>query len=106
MRKITKESVAAFIAGMPFSKGNMRVSINDAGAVCMELHGNLIAIRYSDGHKETEISNAGWSSNTTKERLNGLLKALGMADCQIYQKDFVWYWKGNREFPHNEFVRV
>jgi len=34
------------------------------------------------------ITNAGWQSNTTKERLNGL------SGVSIYQKNFQWFLNG------------
>lgn len=101
MRKITQQSVSAFFAGVNFKSGNMSVQSDSNGYYEMRLHGNLIAYRCNDG---IFISNAGWSSNTTKERLNGILSHLN-AGC-IYQRDFVWYWKDGQEFPYNEFVKV
>ncbi len=49
------------------------------------LHGNKIAEWREDG---LWITNAGWSSNTTKERLNGV------RGVSIYQKNFAWYLNG------------
>ena len=86
MRKITKEACRAFesIDGI-FKKSNTEVRrINDVSAE-MYLHGNLIAYSNADG---IYISNGGWSSNTTKERLNGL------TGVHIQQRDFVWYLNG------------
>lgn len=92
MRKVTQNTVNAFIAGKPYTEGNTAVTTNAHGAVCMTLHGNLIAIRYPDGDKETEISHAGWPTPTTKERLNGLLQSINGKG--IYQKKGVWYIDG------------
>lgn len=104
MRKITQQAVNAFIAGRKFSSGNTTVEFTDHGHIVMTLHNNIIAIRYCDGDKATEVTNAGWTSNTTKERLNGILDTLSVSG--IYQRDWVWYWKDGVEFPHNEFVKV
>lgn len=101
MRKITQQAVNAFIAGRDFNSGNTTVAVNQHD-VSMRLHGNLIAVKYKDSGN-VHITNAGWSSKTTKERLNGILDALNVG--RIYQRDFVWYWNGE-EFPHNEFVKV
>ena len=60
------------------------------------LHGNCIAKRVNG---KIFISNAGWNSNTTKERLNGL-------GAGIYQKNYEWYWKDGEDFPHNTFVEI
>lgn len=85
MRKITRQSVAAFIAGEEFRSGNTRVTVEN-GIVWLELHGNRIACRDGTG---TYITDAGWQSVTTKERLNGLLYQLNAGG--IHQKDWRWY---------------
>ena len=100
MRQITKEAVNKFLQGENYSKNNTQVW---SGYECspqritkLFLHGNLIAQRSAYG--QTIITNSGWFSNTTKERLNGLLENLGFD--KIYQKKFKWYlmdkpWNGN-----------
>lgn len=100
-RKITMDSVHAFIAGKPFRRENMSVTINDSGTVYLRLHGNAIATRMSDG--KVYINTCGWETNTTKERLNYLLYAVG-SDLKIVQKKGVWYlgdlpWDG-------EFIQI
>ena len=85
MRKITYESCRAFYNATDFKKNNTKVvRINEVSAE-MYLHGNLIA--YSDP-EGIYISNAGWPTNTTKERLNGF------DGVHIHQKDFQWYLNG------------
>ena len=81
MRKITHDAATAFHKLLPFSRGNTKVVVymdnvpTDMGAnaepsmVRMYLHGNCIAQRTALG---TTISNCGWFTPTTKERLNGL----------------------------------
>jgi len=91
MRKITKESVIAFNNAVPFKKGNMEIRVLP-NVTIMFLHGNAIAYKYKDG--TLKITNAGWQSNTTKERLNGL------HGVNIYQKNWEWYlnnqlWNGS-----------
>ena len=85
-RKITKESVRAFIEGRKFSKGNMSVEV-ELGYTKLKLHGNTIAT--IDALGVMSISNAGWASNTTKERLNGL------PNVSVNQKNWNWYLNGN-----------
>ena len=65
MRRITEHAVNAFENGGKLSEGNM--SVHDG---LMYLHGNLIA-KYNDQGR-LEISNCGWFSPTTAERLGGL----------------------------------
>ena len=85
-RKITQESVSAFLAGRKFKKGNMSVEV-ELGYTKLKLHGNTIAT--IDALGVLSISNAGWQSNTTKERLNGL------PNVHINQKNWSWYLNGN-----------
>lgn len=86
-RKITVESCNAFMSARQFNKDNTSVSI-EADTLIMRLHGNEIA-RRPVGSNKIEITNAGWFSTTTKERLNGLP---GVSVCQ---KKGVWFLNGN-----------
>jgi len=95
MRKITKESVSAFLDRKPFKKSNMEVD-EYLGKFRLKLHGNTIAVL--DEFNMLSVSNAGWASNTTKERLNGL-PIVG-----IHQKNFQWYLNGNEW--NGEWTRV
>ena len=86
MRKITKEAVSKFLSREPFRKSNMSVE-ESYGLYKLKLHGNTIAT--IDELGVLSVSNAGWASNTTKERLNGL------PNVRINQKNWTWYLKGN-----------
>jgi hypothetical protein len=103
MRKITEQSIDAFNYNDDFRKANMRVE-NTLMTTSMFLHDNLIAHKDADG---LHITNAGWQSNTTKERLNGL------NGVSIQQKNFVWYlngkeWDGKfaRVSPNGQWIYV
>lgn len=91
MKQITKESIAAFMKGEYFRKANMEVRViaTEKGVPCvfhLKLHGNTIAIRHTNARTEKlQITNCGWKSNTTKERLNAL------PGVSIYQKNWEWY---------------
>jgi len=86
MRKITREAVAAFMGGYDFRSSNTEVLVSeDTGAVTLFLHGNAIARRDSNGLR---VSNGGWSSNTTKERLNGI------PGVSVAQRNFEWFLNG------------
>lgn len=50
------------------------------------LHGNAIARHTPEG---VEVTTAGWNSNTTKERLNGI------PGVHIQQKNFALFLNGN-----------
>lgn len=68
-RKITQESVQNFYNRVKFNKSNMSVQIEDDGYPLLKLHGNTIAGQDSGG---VWITDAGWPTRTTFERLNGL----------------------------------
>lgn len=72
MRQTTKKAVQAFMADTPINLGNTSVTSNESGITIMQLFGNEIARKNWNGNGEIEISNAGYFTATTKERLNGL----------------------------------
>ncbi len=82
MRKITKESARAYSNNNMYKKDNTKVI-----GSCFYLHDNLIAEKTKD---TLYIYDGGWQSNTTKERLNGILYYLGLG--HVFQKDFAWYY--------------
>jgi hypothetical protein len=87
MRTITNESVNAFINGRSFKKANMKVVINEVTKnVALYLHNNMIALLSGN---ELMINHQGWQTNTTKERLNGVLDAFNLP--RLSQKKGVWY---------------
>ncbi len=87
MRQITQQSIDAFMNAKPFNKQNMSVDVLP-NVTILRLHGNAIAYRYNNPEKTLSITNCGWFSNTTKERLNGL------PNVSIQQKNFDWYLNG------------
>ena len=94
-RKITNESIDKFLSRETFKKSNMEVD-QCYGQYRLKLHGNTIAVL--DEFNMLSISNAGWESNTTKERLNGL------PHVRIHQRKFQWYLNGNEW--NGEWTRV
>lgn len=91
MRKITRQAVDAFMNGEPFNLDNTQVMVmlQTYPLIHLRLHGNVIAERYKhDNEWVIKITNAGWFSATTKERLNGL------PGVRIHQKAGVWYLNG------------
>ncbi len=86
MKLVTQKSVSAFYNNAKGTFGsNTEVVVQDNGETKLFLFGNLIAVR---NNGVTRISNAGWESNTTKERLNGLV------GVHIQQKKGQWYLNG------------
>ena len=80
MRKVTKTIKSAFMRGDKCTVGNTRT---DGKAIW--LHGNRIVERREDG---IYVNNAGWFSNTTRERLS--------AFCNVYQRNFNWFINGEK----------
>jgi hypothetical protein len=89
MRLITKQAIEAFMDARPFKKSNMQVEVQ-SNVTILRLFDNPIAYRYNDPDKTLSISNCGWQSNTTKERLNAI------PGVSIQQKKFEWYLNGEK----------
>ena len=87
MRQITQQSVNAFLNAQKFNRQNMQVEVLP-NVTILKLHNNAIAYRYNDPEKTLTISNCGWFTPTTKERLNAL------PNVNIVQKSFKWYLNG------------
>jgi hypothetical protein len=87
MRQITNDSINAFLNARKFNRQNMSVEVLP-NVTILKLHNNAIAYKYNDPEKTLSITNCGWFSNTTKERLNGL------PNVNIYQKAFKWFLNG------------
>jgi hypothetical protein len=90
MKQITEQSVNAFFEGVNFKKDNMKVE-NRNGEIFLYLHDNMIA--HLQG-VELFITTCSWETNTTKERLNGLLDKYGLG--KIQQKAGVWLLNGEK----------
>lgn len=71
MRKITRESVMAFMEARPFKKDNTTIEVLP-NVTIMSLFGNRIAYQYNDPDRTLSITTCGWKSATTKERLNAI----------------------------------
>lgn len=80
MRKVTREVCGAFM-----NRRALRLSNTETDGTSLWLFGNKIA-EWRNGH--LCITNCGWQSRTTQERLNGL------DGVHITQRNFVWYLNG------------
>ena len=94
MRNITRLAVKAFFNRERFSMDNTKVTTrfdakNDTIEQVFYLHGHAIAQLTPSG---VILSNCGWQTNTTKERLNGILEHMGQD--KIRQVKGVWYQNG------------
>lgn len=79
MRKVTRETARAFLAGKPKTVGN-----TETDGQSYELHGNKIA--WTHGNWRV-LTLAGWNTVTTRERLNGILDLMN-SEWRLSQKDF------------------
>jgi len=95
MRKITIKSCTFFHAFKNFKEGNTEVTIvkHDDGSLTARLYlfNNIIAIlrQKPDGKHTLSICTSGETTNTTKERLNGL------NGVDIIQKKGDWFLNGS-----------
>lgn len=84
MRKVTQKAVLAFVNGQNCKTGNN--TVKDGKFL---LHGNEIA---SLENGQLKLSDCGWQTVTTKERLNAILGYFDLG--YIQQKKRVWYFNG------------
>lgn len=85
MNKNDKLAADALFDRKEVNLGNTSIRRHLDSGYGLFLFGNLIAVYYDNG--DLEITNAGWATNTTKNRLN----ALG---ANITQKKGQWYLNG------------
>tara|TARA_R100001594_G_scaffold35638_1_gene65111 strand:- start:249 stop:593 length:345 start_codon:yes stop_codon:yes gene_type:complete len=93
MRKIEREMIQAIINRKSFKKANTSVSIEDT-YMSIKLHGNEIAkYYYNKDNSPLYINHCGWKTNTTKSRLNALIKFVLNDLSFIFQKQGQWFMK-------------
>lgn len=84
MRKLTSKAIQAFNSAKNFKESNTTVEVT-GNKTTLKLHNNIIAVKENNSLK---ITNAGWFSKTTKERLNAL------QGVNIVQRQGKWYLNG------------
>ena len=89
MKKITLDAVPAFMNAEKFKRDNTEVEVFENVTV-LKLFGNRIAYRYNDPERTLSITNCGWDTNTTKERLSA------QPGVHITQKNWQWYLNGEQ----------
>lgn len=101
MRKVTENAVNAFFAGRNWAGGNTTVQVED-GWVQMRLHGHKIAWRHTSEPNEIYVSQCGWPTVTTRERLNAVLYTFnGLHMSQSKHKQYI----GNEEIcPDSNYM--
>lgn len=90
MRKVTQNSVNAFILAQNYKEGNTTVEVLP-NVTILKLHDNPIAYKYNNPEKTLSITTAGWDTSTTKSRLNALPNVNIVTKKGImYLNDVVW----------------
>ena len=100
MRNITEQATQAFFEGRNFKLSNTEVHA-DATGVYLKLWGNLIAKRVGE---RVSISLAGYNTQTTKERLRGVLNRFNKTLVTKQGKVFIKADKDLQEININEFI--
>lgn len=84
---------AAIRDSKDWQSGNTRVVFDEAENVSkVFLHGNHIA---DIGDNFIRLFDGGWQSNTTKSRLNAILREHGETGDCVFQKKFEWFVQMN-----------
>ena len=102
MRNITEQATQAFFEGRNFKLSNTEVHA-DATGVYLKLWGNLIAKRVGE---RVSISLAGYNTQTTKERLRGVLNRFNKTLVTKQGKVFIKADKDLQEININEFIII
>lgn len=90
-RKIERQMNDAITASKDWKKDNTEV-VNYTNSSDVFLHGNLIA---RIGETWIELFDGGYRSNTTKSRLNAILKVHGCENEYVFQKKGEWFLNYN-----------
>lgn len=86
-RKIEQRMNAAILAKKDWKQDNTEV-VSCSHVSDVYLHGNLIA---RIGETWIELFDGKHQTNTTKSRLNAILKVHGIPGEKVFQKDFKWF---------------
>ena len=93
MRKIEKLMNIAIQNNTDWRMSNTEVTNND-GVSTVYLHGNKIA---EIGDAFVRVFDGGWRTNTTKSRLNAIIKEFCCAYTDgVYQHKFEWFITDNK----------
>ena len=91
MRKIESQMNAAIRDSKDWKSANTMVTTVN-GVSHVFLHGNKIA---EIGDTFIKLFDGGWQSNTTKSRLNAILREHGAGEG-IFQKNWTWFISTNQ----------
>ena len=96
MRKIEKMMNFAISNKADWSSSNTRVEYNNStNCSSIYLHGHQIAT-FDHNLKAVKLSSCGYTTNTTKSRLNAILEEVKYG-CRVFQKQFNWFVSYNNQ---------
>lgn len=108
MRKVTKAAVNAFYQESPANIGNTSISVytmSEVKETILYLFGNPIAriVTPKDAPKFMQITDAGWQTRTTIDRLNGLGCSVYTRKGQLFLDGKEWSGNWTTVSPNQEF---
>ena len=90
MRKIEQQMNRAISNRTNWAGSNTTVTYNDStNCSSVFLHGHQIAT-VDHSTNAVKLSSCGWTTNTTKSRLNAILSEVKYG-CSVFQKQWNWY---------------
>ena len=96
MRKIEQQMNRAIADKADWSSSNTRVEYNNnTNCSTIVLHRTAIAV-YDHNSEAIKLNTGGWQSNTTKSRLNAILREV-MFGTRVFQKNFNWFINYNKQ---------
>ena len=96
MRKIEQQMNRAIANKADWNSSNTRVEYNNnTNCSTIVLHRTAIAV-YDHNSEAIKLNTGGWQSNTTKSRLNAILREV-MFGTRVFQKNFNWFINYNNQ---------
>jgi len=96
MRKIETQMNRAVVNKNDWSNSNTFVNYNsNTDCSTVVLHRTAIAV-YDHKNEALKLNSGGYTTNTTKSRLNAILSEIFVGAC-VYQKNFDWFFNYNNQ---------
>ena len=96
MRKIEQQMNRAIVNKNDWSNSNTFVEYNEStNCSTVVLHRTAIAV-YDHNTQALKLNTGGYTTNTTKSRLNAVLQEL-ITGARVFQKQFDWYLSYNNQ---------
>ena len=96
MRKIEQQMNRAIVNKNDWSNSNTFVNYNsNTNCLTVVLHRTAIAT-YDHNTSALKLNTGGYTTNTTKSRLNAILSEIFVGAC-VYQKNWDWFFNYNNQ---------